>query len=59
MKMSVKELIVDEHVSFRLISDGLYYCEDKELMKRLPRRLADGQEFISYQQLDQDRPKYK
>jgi hypothetical protein len=41
---------------FRCISDGLYYCEDKEVLKRLSEKLASGQyEFIPCRDLGRDR----
>jgi len=58
--------IVERHVEpdlndpskFRLISDGLYYCLDEEIMKREAER-SRGKVFIPYHQLARDRPKHK
>jgi len=55
----IAEGLLDSHSPeprFRVIFEGLYCCEDEEFMKHLPK--TTGQ-FISYQQLCQDRPAYK
>jgi hypothetical protein len=41
---------------FRIISNGLYYCEDGDFIKQLPKPTG---EFISYHQLRPDLLAYK
>ena len=36
---------------FRKVSDGLYICEDEEVMKQLRAESQEGKQYVSYEEL--------